>query len=220
MKKIILILGGARSGKSHHAVELAREINKRTVFLATMEFIDDEMKERIKLHKQNRPAEWQTVEEGKNVDKILFNLKGLCDVVIIDCLTNLVSNLLLELDDINHVKSEVSNSDMQTQNQTLNSTATSPLRDPVRDNVVNKVKERIKEILDIIAQMDITVIIVSNEVGCGIVPETPLGRKFRDIAGMANNLVAKHADEVYLLTAGIPMRIKPSYGYIKLREVT
>ena len=184
MKKIILVLGGARSGKSHHAVELAKQINKRTVFLATMEFIDEEIKERIKIHRQNRPAEWQTVEEGKNVDKIMLNLSCLCDVVIIDCLTNLVSNLLLELND------------------------------------VTKVRDRIKELMDIISKIDFTVIIVSNEVGCGVVPETPLGRKFRDIAGLANNLVAKYADEVYLMTAGIPLCIKPQGSYTKLPEVT
>jgi adenosylcobinamide kinase/adenosylcobinamide-phosphate guanylyltransferase len=173
MGKIILVLGGVRSGKSHHAVELAKQINKRTVFLATMEFIDEETKERIKLHKQSRPQEWQTVEEGKNVDKILFNLKGLCDIVIIDCLTNLVSNLLLEL------------------------------------NAIGKVKDRVKEIITILKDIDFTVIIVSNEVGCGVVPGTSLDRDFRDIAGLANQLMAKHADEVYLMTAGIPILLKP-----------
>jgi adenosylcobinamide kinase/adenosylcobinamide-phosphate guanylyltransferase len=191
MKKIILVLGGARSGKSHYAVELAKKLGNpssltgshmgrdsvatsRTVFLATMECLDEEMQERIKLHRQHRPAEWQTVEEGKDVDKVILNLKGLCDVVIIDCLTNLVSNLLLELQEI------------------------------------NKVKVRIEEIIQVIGQLDATVLIVSNEVGCGVVPETPLGRKFRDIAGIANQLVAKYADEVYLLTAGIPICIKKS----------
>ena len=174
MKKVILILGGARSGKSHYAVEMAKRLDKRTVFLATLQCLDEEMQERIKLHRQHRPPEWQTVEEGKDVDKILFNLKGLCEVVVIDCLTNLVSNLLLELNDI------------------------------------GRVEERIKEIITILNQLDFTVIIVSNEVGGGLVPDTPLGRKFRDIAGIANQLMAKYADEVYLMTAGIAVRIKSS----------
>lgn len=172
MKKIILVLGGARSGKSHYAVERARQMNKRTVFIATLEFRDAEMTERIKLHKQHRPAEWQTVEEGKNIDKILLNLKGLCDVVIIDCLTNFVSNLLISLNDVNQVES------------------------------------RVRELIEVLKAVDFTVLVVSNEVGGGLVPETPLGRKFRDIAGLANQLVARHADEVYLMTAGIPLCIK------------
>jgi adenosylcobinamide kinase/adenosylcobinamide-phosphate guanylyltransferase len=172
MKKVTLILGGARSGKSHHAVEMAKKINKRTVFLATLEFHDTEMDERIKLHKKHRPAEWQTVEEGKYIDKILFNLKGLCDVVIIDCLTNLVSNLLIELND------------------------------------ADKVVEEIKSVVQVMSDMDCQIILVSNEVGDGIVPETPLGREFRDIAGIVNQLIAKHADEVILMCAGIPLCIK------------
>lgn len=172
MKKTILVLGGARSGKSYYAVELAKQINKRTVFLATLEFRDAEMEERIRIHKQHRPPEWQTVEEGKAVDKILLNLKGLCDVVVIDCLTNLVSNLLLELND------------------------------------TEKVLEQIKSVLRVMNELDYQVIVVSNEVGEGIVPETPLGRKFRDIAGVANQIFAKHSDEVYLMCAGIPICVK------------
>lgn len=172
MKKLILVLGGARSGKSQYTVELAQKMSGRTVFLATLEFRDDEMEERIKKHQQARPAEWQTVEEGKNIDNILLNLKGLCDVVIVDCLTNLVSNLLLDLQD------------------------------------EEKVTERIEGIMRVIDEADFTVLMVSNEVGTGLVPETVLGRKFRDVAGKTNQLAAQYANEVYLMTAGIPLRIK------------
>lgn len=171
-KKFILILGGARSGKSQYAVELAQKGEGRTVFLATLEFKDEEMKERIKQHKETRPPEWQTVEEGKNIDNILLNLKGLCGTVIIDCLTNLVSNLLLELKD------------------------------------QEKVVERIEGVMRVIEELDFTVLMVANEVGSGLVPDTALGRKFRDVAGKANQLAAKYADEVYLMTAGIPLKVK------------
>lgn len=171
-KKLILITGGCRSGKSRYAVDLAKELNKQTVYIATMTFKDAETEERIKSHKKARPSEWQTVEEGKNIDTILMNLRGLCEVVILDCLTMMTSNLLLEL------KEE------------------------------NKVIQRIESLLKVINESDMTIVVVTNEVGCGIVPDKKLGRDFRDLAGCVNQLFAQASDEVYLMVTGIPLKIK------------
>lgn len=171
-KKLIFITGGCRSGKSRYAVDLAKELNKQTVYIATMIFKDVEMEDRIKAHKKARPAEWQTVEEGKNIDTILMNLKGLCEVVILDCLTMMTSNLLLELND------------------------------------EKKVIQRIESLLKVINDSDMTIIVVTNEVGGGIVPDNKLGRDFRDLAGCVNQLFAQASDEVYLMVTGIPLKIK------------
>lgn len=172
-KKLILITGGCRSGKSRYAIELAKQLNKpTTVYIATATFKDPEMAERIKNHQKSRPAEWQTVEEGKNIDTVLMNLKGLSEVVLIDCLTMLTSNLLIEV------------------------------KDPAQ------ILHRIESLLKVINDSELTVVIVTNEVGAGIVPEGKLGRDFRDLSGIVNQLVAQAADEVYLMVAGIPMKIK------------
>lgn len=172
MKKFILITGGARSGKSRYAVELATKMPVRVVYVATCSFRDDEMNARIKAHQATRPVEWQTVEEDKNVDTVLMNLKGLSEVVLIDCLTMLASNLLMEL------KDEAA------------------------------VIQRMESVFRMINDSDMTVIMVTNEVGSGIVPETALGREFRDLAGKVNQRAAVAADEVYLMVSGIPMKIK------------
>ncbi len=173
MGKIILVLGGARSGKSTYAVRLATEMKKRAAYVATLEFHDAEMDERIALHRAQRPAGWRTIEEGRNVDAVLDSLHDSEDVVIVDCLTNLVSNLLL---------------------QGLSGVA---------------IAKRIDNLTVAARRAPFTTIIVANEVGCGVVPKTSFGRNFRDIAGTANQLAALQADEVYLMAAGIPLRLKP-----------
>ncbi|MFA5795060.1 MAG: bifunctional adenosylcobinamide kinase/adenosylcobinamide-phosphate guanylyltransferase [Candidatus Brocadiia bacterium] len=180
MKKFILITGGARSGKSHYAVELAKKLTAppsthRVVYIATSCFHDEEMDKRIAAHKKSRPAEWQTVEEDKNIDTVIFNLKGLSEIVVIDCLTILTSNLMLELKD---------------QEQVL---------------------KRAESMLRVINDSDMTVIAVTNEVGSGIVPETVLGRDFRDLSGKFNQMAAAAADEVYLMVTGIPLKIKGNH---------
>ena len=94
MKKFVFILGGARSGKSSYAVERAKKLKKKVVFIATATSPDREMKEKIKLHKAARPRQWKLIEEGKDVSSILSKLNGRYEVVLIDCLGLLISNLL------------------------------------------------------------------------------------------------------------------------------
>ena len=180
MKKIIFITGAARSGKSKLAVDLARGISDKVVFLATCKPEDTEMKERVRLHKKNRPCSWKTIEEDGNIASVLQKINSNYKVVIIDCLTLFISNLLLE-----------------------------GRKDKEIDN-------KIKKIGKIITKAPYTTIIVSNEVGSGIVPENKIARRFRDIAGIANQTIAKYADTVYFVVSGIALQMKgDGYGKVK-----
>lgn len=172
MGKLIFITGGARSGKSKYALKLAKNISRKVLFLATGVAKDEEMKKRIEEHKKSRPTYWETVEETKDIASTLLNIKSSYKVVIIDCLTFFISNLLL--DGINE----------------------------------KTILEEIRKIVEIILKNDYTVIVISNEVGGGIVPDNELGRKFRDTAGLANQIVAESAQQVYLVVSGIPLKIK------------
>ncbi len=172
MGKIIFILGGARSGKSSYAVRLAKKLSKRVAFIATATYLDEEMKERIKMHKALRPRQWKVIEEDKDISSILMKLKGKYEVVLIDCLGLLVSNLL-----------------------------TDNLKD-------REILAKIKKLISTILKVKFTIILVSNEVGCGIVPDNLLARRFRDLLGQANQMLAKIADEVIFMQSGIPLTIK------------
>ena len=172
MGNTLFIIGGARSGKSSYALELGSGFPGRKGFIATAEAFDEEMKERISLHQTTRPLEWETIEEPVDLGKRLQNIAGLYDVVIVDCLTLWLSNMLGRGGDSEHIKTAVGH-------------LTSVLND-----------------------LSYKVIIVSNEVGLGIVPENKIARLFRDLGGWMNQKVASVADEVYLVTCGIPMRIK------------
>jgi adenosylcobinamide kinase/adenosylcobinamide-phosphate guanylyltransferase len=171
MGKIIFILGGARSGKSTYALELAKK-HKDVAFIATGQGLDREMKERIKLHKKSRPRHWQTFEEAKDVALMLASMDNKFDCIVIDCLTLLVSNLLLAK--VNH----------------------------------KTIEAKIDRMLEHLRKKKGKAIIVSNEVGLGVVPANKLGRDFRDIAGRVNQVVAKEADEVYFMVSGIASKIK------------
>jgi adenosylcobinamide kinase/adenosylcobinamide-phosphate guanylyltransferase len=173
MSKITFVLGGARSGKSRFALEIAKKYNsKKTAFVATSEALDKEMGERIAIHKKTRPKEWKTFEEPILVSLILRKIVNKYEVIILDCLTLFVSNLLL------------------------------------KDYKETEIEEEINKILSIFKSTNVKVIIVSNEVGLGIVPENKLAREFRDIAGRVNQIVAKKSNDVHFMISGIPWRIK------------
>lgn len=172
MGKIIFILGGARSGKSRYAINLAKEkAKKKVVFIATAKPEDKEMNLRIRLHKKNRPSFWKTIEEPCDLILQIKKIKN-CDLIIIDCLTLFISNLLLE---------------------------------GYKDA---KIKNEIKRLLGILKKSFFESIIVSNEVGLGIVPDNPLARRFRDLAGIINQKVARAADKVYFMIAGRATEVK------------
>lgn len=171
MAKIIFIVGGARSGKSSHALALAKEY-KKVAFVATCQGLDEEMKKRIRCHQATRPKQWTTMEEPKEVASLLANVKDEFNCILIDCLTLLVSNLILD----GYCEKEILN--------------------------------KIQDLLNVLKKKKCVIIIVSNEVGLGIVPDNKLGRDFRDTAGKANQIVAQEADEVFFTVSGIPIKIK------------
>jgi adenosylcobinamide kinase/adenosylcobinamide-phosphate guanylyltransferase len=174
---ITLILGGARSGKSRFAQELAAKLGKKVLFVATGEPLDEEMRTRIDTHKKSRPIGWRTLEAPTSVARALRGKIGDAEVVIIDCITLLVSNLMGDEDTDVGIWEE-------------------------------KVSVEIKSLLALLKKSKANFIIVSNEVGLGLVPTTPIGRAYRDILGMANQMLARNADEVYLMVAGIPVILK------------
>lgn len=189
MGEITFLLGGARSGKSSYAVDLAKGCDGRVVYLATGIPCDEEMKERFEKHRNARPDSWETIEEPLYVERILKKLNEPAqawmsipptELVLLDCLGFLVSNLLLHY-----------------QNQGKKGL-----------QIEDAVLTHISDIVSIANEIEPRMIIVSNEVGMGLVPETPLGRLFRDVLGRANQIVADRADKVFLLVAGLPIRVK------------
>jgi adenosylcobinamide kinase/adenosylcobinamide-phosphate guanylyltransferase len=174
---ITVILGGARSGKSRLAQELAVKLGKKVLFIATGESLDEEMRARIDRHKKSRPASWRTLEAPTNVAGALRGKVGDAEGVIIDCITLLVSNLMGD------EKTDVSTWEKKT-------------------------TAEIKELIAFMKKSKANFIIVSNEVGLGLVPAVLIGRAYRDILGMANQMLAENADEVYLMVAGIPIALK------------
>ncbi|MFC1714023.1 bifunctional adenosylcobinamide kinase/adenosylcobinamide-phosphate guanylyltransferase [Candidatus Poribacteria bacterium] len=180
MGEITFLLGGARSGKSSYAVDLAKNCQGRVVYLATGISCDEEMERRFEKHKSDRPDSWETIEEPLHVGSVLKNLSESADLALLDCLGFLVTNLILHYQDQGKDDSQVENA----------------------------VLEHIIDIASTARDAELDVIVVSNEVGMGIVPDTSLGRLFRDILGRANQMIAANADEVLFFVAGLPMKVK------------
>ncbi|MFC1977155.1 bifunctional adenosylcobinamide kinase/adenosylcobinamide-phosphate guanylyltransferase [Chloroflexota bacterium] len=186
--KNTLITGGARSGKSHFAQALALKSGKPVLFVATAEAGDEEMRRRIEEHRRARPADWSTLEVTTHVGNEILQRIGEAQVVIVDCITLLVSNIFGQYTD-------------QTGEQIDAS------------HVEKEVTTEITALLECINGIDASFIIVTNEVGMGLVPANQMGRLYRDLLGKANQLLAQQADEVYLLVAGLPMMIKPAQHF-------
>jgi adenosylcobinamide kinase/adenosylcobinamide-phosphate guanylyltransferase len=172
MKRTILVIGGCRSGKSSHALNLANQIAGQKIFIATCTPHDKEMEERVLLHKKQRNRAWTTLEVPVHLPEEISKNSQKENVILVDCLTLWISNLMLE------------NNDQEN-----------------TDGHIRKLVRSLEE-----AQCPI--ILVSNEVGTGIVPENRLARQFRDIAGFTNQKVAACADKVIWMVAGIPVGVK------------
>jgi adenosylcobinamide kinase/adenosylcobinamide-phosphate guanylyltransferase len=184
LKKVILLLGGARSGKSDYAQELAQQMAEKVLFVATAAAGDKDMRLRIEKHKQARPSGWRTLEACEHIGSRIEEDVGDAQLVIIDCITLLVSNIFCRPDEKQF--------------------------ESIEDDVLEKqVISEIKELQDCLKKIGASSIIVSNEVGLGIVPEYRMSRLYRDILGRANQMLGQAADEVYLMVAGIPLRVKP-----------
>lgn len=181
-----MISGGARSGKSRFAEKLAEESGKSVLYLATAIAFDEGMKHRIDMHKLERPSDWTTVEMYSGFSEIgeLSEFKE-PELVLLDCMTLLISNQMLE-----------SGLDFDK--------ATMEDFDRLEDSIMTD----IESLLEAVESLGKDIVIVSNEVGLGIVPDTRLGSAFRDISGRINQYIAHMAKEVYMVFLGIPNRIK------------
>jgi adenosylcobinamide kinase/adenosylcobinamide-phosphate guanylyltransferase len=175
--RLILVLGGARSGKSTFADRLAATF-PRVTYLATAQAFDEEMRTRIAKHQADRPAHWHTVECPFDPGPAMRERAAETDCFLLDCLTLLTSNLLL--------------------------------RD--EDAADDAILSYIEALLDDARAVPATTVMVSNEVGLSLVPENPLGRRYRDLLGKINQRVAAQADAVYYLIAGLPLEIKALAG--------
>lgn len=172
MAATIFITGGARSGKSRLAEELALGYGAPLGYIATGSAGDAEMAERIERHRARRGPVWQTIEEPLDLAGVIIAHQGSCKALLVDCVTLWLTNLLLKYGDRVRALQEV------------------------------------EALVPGIASLHIPLILVSNEVGMGIVPENGLARAFRDLAGEANELLAGAADEVYVMFSGLPLRLK------------
>ncbi len=178
MGKLTFLIGGARSGKSSHAQKLAEQSGVSVTFIATAQALDDEMSTRIQKHQQERPASWATLEIPFDIASKLDSLQT--EVVILDCATLLVSNLMMKFIENDLVDEKKS---------------------------MQAVRVEIEELLSHIRQHKQNWIIISNEVGLGLVPPYQMGRVYRDLLGWVNQQLAREADEVFWMVAGIPVPI-------------
>ncbi len=183
--KIVLVTGGARSGKSTFAEEYIKGINSSIGYIATAEPFDEGMKDRIQKHINQRPQSWPTFECYEEISPKIVEISGVCNVVLLDCITVMVTNLMFK-----------KCMDWNTIN-----------RDEI-DRIEKEILEEIKQLILELKEHQLSAVLVTNEVGAGIVPENRLARIFRDIAGRINQELAKQADEVFFVVSGIPMAIK------------
>jgi adenosylcobinamide kinase/adenosylcobinamide-phosphate guanylyltransferase len=191
MGRLTLILGGARSGKSTFAEDRARELGGESVlYVATSEAKDEEMQQRVTNHRAARPPAWGTLEAPRNVAQALRRQNSAARVVLLDCMTFLVANHLMDA--------------AAPRENPFDDPSADPFDPQIEANVVGEVEA----LIDYVQGFNIEMLVVSNEVGLGVVPPYELGRAYRDILGRANQIVARHADEVHLLVAGIPMKVK------------
>jgi len=189
--RLILILGGARSGKSAFAERLAAGSGRSVAFIATATAGDDEMRSRIARHRASRPKGWYTLEESLDLASAVRRAGELADVLLLDCVTLWLENVLLQ-ESVQHEKDD--EVEFHTAGRLFNERA---------------LKE-CEALLAVVKSLspDKTLIVVTNEVGLGIVPAYPLGRLYRDTLGYINQRLAQAADRVYLMMAGMAIDIK------------
>jgi adenosylcobinamide kinase/adenosylcobinamide-phosphate guanylyltransferase len=178
--RITLVLGGARSGKSAFAQGLAEAVNGPVLFVATGVATDPEMEARIAAHRAARPARWACVEAPTRVAEAIRDYRGDLGLVLLDCLSFLVSNLVIKVGEAEDAEA----------------------------GVWGDIHREIVDLLAVVRARDGDLVVVSNEVGMSLVPDNRLGRLYRDLLGRANQHLAARADTVYLMVAGLPITIK------------
>ncbi len=180
MRRIILITGGQRSGKSSYAEKLALELADNPIYMATSRIWDEEFRHRVEMHKQRRGSQWTNIEEDKQLSR--HNVEG--RVVLIDCVTLWSTNFFFDL-----------------QNESQKSAKDAA-------NHVERTLSELKSEFDRFTSQDATFIFVTNEIGSGGVSDNEIQRKFTDVEGWMNQYIASKADEVVLMVCGIPMKVK------------
>jgi adenosylcobinamide kinase/adenosylcobinamide-phosphate guanylyltransferase len=185
--QLILIIGGARSGKSRCAERLARQSGRSVAFLATATASDEDMRDRIARHQATRPTSWYTIEEPLQLADALQRAAGMADVILLDCMTLWVGNWLIAQQERDFAKAEMVSGSDGTQ-----------------------LLQELEIFLEAVSKLDTgkTVLVVTNEVGLGIVPPYALGRIYRDVLGLVNQRLAVAAQRVYLMIAGLAVDIK------------
>lgn len=178
-----LVTGGARSGKSSHAERLAAN-SERVLYIATSKIFDDEMEARVQHHRDSRPAHWRTVEQYRELNTVINEQNDAQEAVLLECITTLITNVMYD------------------------AAGEQPEDDWDFVSIEQVVNQQIDILLAACAISPADVILVTNEVGMGIVPENRLARHFRDIAGRVNQRLAQSADEVWLVVSGIGVKIK------------
>jgi adenosylcobinamide kinase/adenosylcobinamide-phosphate guanylyltransferase len=197
MGRIYFLLGGARSGKSEYSENLASSLSTKVAYVATAEIIDEEMQKRIELHKIRRPAGWQTFEFGKSsiciddFNAVLESVKSQqMDVILIDCITNLLFRIVYK-----HRVEDLEIIDNAFERK-------------IEAEVMEFFEQFLSQLIKASNEQNLKVVIVSNEVGLGLVPPYPFGRVFRDLLGLANKKIASASDEVYFFVAGLKIQMK------------
>lgn len=185
MSKIILVTGGARSGKSSFAEQLCRSQENSTAYIATSIPFDEEMKDRVQKHKEMRPDSWETYEAYQKVYAKVSEIAAKHETVILDCVTLMVNNLMFEENmDYDHITPEEAN------------------------KLEAYIKSEFEKLLEEVRKTNLYFVIVTNEIGMSPVAANKLTRVYTDIIGRMNQMIAKQADEVYFVVSGIPMKIK------------
>ncbi len=193
---VTLVVGGARSGKSTFAENKAKEYGGNITYLATSVITDESMADRVKKHRAQRPQEWKTIERYKNFSELQNDIDFVnSDTIMIDCITTLITNFMIDsgIDFDNCKVVEV-------------------------NNLESKIKEEVLNLISLCRNLNKKLIIVSNEVGLGVVPAYYMGNFFRDISGRINSSIAIEADNVYFTVSGIPMKLKSKGVNIKCSE--
>ncbi len=184
MGNITLVLGGTKTGKTTFAQDSALQVqasvkNSEVLYIATARVLDEEMADRVKKHIASRPTSWKTWEKSRELHTGLAHQSTGCNAVILDCLTMLMTNIILDQGE-----------------------------DAERNTVQKIVEKEIEQLISACKEIDAEIFIISNQVECGLVSPTYLGRLFQDLSGLLHQYIARNADQVYLMTAGIPQKIK------------